>query len=273
MAKIHKAASRIDTLEQLSYKQSVIHQIHPMAKLISALVYIITVISFSYKDTSGLMPFIFYPVILMSLAGISYKPLLQRLIIALPFSLMGGLSNVIFMRNIDFYIGSFAVTDGMISFVCIMLKTFLTVFAALILISTTPFTEITRRLNMLFVPKILCLLLVMTYRYLSVLLNEAFTMYTAYILRSYSVNNKKKNKQKGIKLKDMGVFLGQLILRSFDHAERVYNSMKCRGFDGIYHGKHIKLRGSDIFFIVIISGLAVFLRFFNLSLFFGKILG
>ncbi|MCL1859177.1 MAG: cobalt ECF transporter T component CbiQ [Oscillospiraceae bacterium] len=254
MASLYHASVNISNLEQLAMQKSIIHKIHPMAKLISAIVYIVVVISFSYKNITGLVPFIFYPVILISLANIPYKFLLKRTVIALPFSLMAGISNIIFMPF----------TDGMISFVAVMLKTFLTVFAALILIATTPFTEITHQLNILRIPKILCLLIVMTYRYLSVLMTEAFIMHTAYILRSH--------KQNGIKLKDIGFFLGQLVLKSFDRAERVYNSMKCRGFDGTYYGKYSGMRISDIVYIVVVAGLAIFLRVFNLSLFIGGII-
>lgn len=263
MANLYHASVSINNLEQLAMQKSIIHRIHPMAKLVSTIIYIVVVISFSYKNITGLVPFIFYPVILISLANIPYKILFQRLIIALPFSFMAGISNIIFMREIAFYAGSYTVTNGMISFIAIMLKTFLTVFAVLILIATTPFTEINRQLNILHIPKILCLLIIMTYRYLSVLISEAFTMYTAYIMRS--------RKQKGIKIKDIGIFLGQLVLKSFDRADKIYNSMKCRGFDGIYYGKYTCMRISDIVYIVVIAGLAVFLRFFNFSLFIGKI--
>jgi len=272
MANLYKASASMDHLERLSFQKSMIHNIHPMSKLISTLVYIVAVISFSYKNLTGLVPFIFYPVILISLSGIPSKPLFQRLIIALPFSFMAGISNIIFMRNIAFYMGTFAVTDGMVAFFAIILKTFLTVFAALILIATAPFTEITRQLNILRVPKILCLLIVMTYRYLSVLITEAFIMRTAYVLRSPDKKQLKKSKKDGIQLKDAGIFLGQLVLRSFDRAERVYNSMKCRGFDGIYHGKYSGMRLTDVVYMVIIAGLSIFLRLFNLSLFFGGIL-
>lgn len=33
-------------------------------------------------------------------------------------------------------------------------------------------------------------------------------------------------------MKDMGIFVGQLLLKSFDRAESIYVAMKCRGYDG-----------------------------------------
>ena len=110
-----------------------------------------------------------------------------------------------------------------------MLKTLLSVLAVLVLASTTSFAAISQPLVVLRVPKIICLQPVMTYRYLSTLFSEAAAMFTAYTLRP--------GNPKGIALKDIGSFLGQLILRNFDRADRVYQAMNCCGFDSVYREK------------------------------------
>lgn len=237
-----------------------------MAKLITTVIYVAVVVSFPPQNVSGLMAFLFYPVVMASLSGTPRRPILRRLLFALPFSLMGGIGNLIFSRRAAFYIGGFMVSQGMISFASIMLKTLLSVFAVLILIATTPFAEIGCQLAILHMPEILCLQLVMTYRYLSILISEAAAMFTAYSLRAPN--------QRGIMMKDMGSFVGQLILRSFDRAERVYQAMKCRGFHGVYYGgKRGGWRVSDGIFVAFLVLMMIFLRFFNLSLFFGKLAG
>jgi cobalt/nickel transport system permease protein len=106
----------------------------------------------------------------------------------------------------------------------------------------------------------------MTWRYLSVLLGEASAINTAYMLRSPG--------SRGIKMKDMGSFLGQLLLRSIDRAERVYAAMKCRGFDGRfgagYGQKRLgRMRAADILFILATAVFSLGLRFFNAGLFTG----
>ena len=266
MANLHHAVTGMDRLEQLANSDSSVHRLHPMAKLITAIVYVVIVISFSPQNVSGLVPFLFYPAIMMSLSGTPYRPLLHRFLFALPFSLMGGISNLVLSRGAAFYIGSFMVSQGMVSFVSILLKTLLSVLAVLILIATTSFVEISSQLITLRMPKILCLQLILTYRYLSVLVAEAASMFTAYSLRGPN--------QKGIRMKDMGSFVGQLILRSFDRADRIYQAMKCRGFHGVYYGrKRGGFRLSDGVFMVLPALSMIFLRFFNLSLFFGKLVG
>jgi cobalt/nickel transport system permease protein len=226
----------------------------------------VTVISFPFRNISAMMPFLFYPAVLMSLSGISWRSLLVRFSAALPFSLAGGISNLLILRKTAFWLGNFPVSFGLLSFISIMLKTALTVFAVLILIATTSFVDISRQLTAIGMPKILCLQLVMTYRYVSTLIHEAASMFTAYMIRAPG--------QRGIKMKDMGSFLGQLLLRSFDRAERVYQAMKCRGFTGVYQGAGVHpFLPSDWVYTVILSGGILGLRFFNLSLFLGELAG
>jgi cobalt/nickel transport system permease protein len=226
----------------------------------------VTVISFPPWNISAVMPFFFYPAVLMSLSGTSWRSLLVRLCAALPFSLAGGISNLFILKETAFYLGSFPVSFGLLSFVSIMLKTTFTVFAVLILIATTFFVDICRQLTSMGMPKILCLQMVMTYRYIATLIHEAASMFTAYMLRA--------PRQRGIKMKDMGSFLGQLLLRSFDRADRVYQAMRCRGFGGIYRGAALQpSRPSDWVYTIAVCGGMICLRFFNLSLFLGRLTG
>jgi cobalt/nickel transport system permease protein len=109
--------------------------------------------------------------------------------------------------------------------------------------------------------------IVLTYRYIATLLDEAGDSWTAYTLRSPGL--------KAIKMKDMGNFMGHLLLRSFDKAERVYYAMKCRGFTGVYHGggrEVIDLSGADWTFLLVSFFALAAMRIFNISLLFGTLL-
>ncbi|MDR2527998.1 MAG: cobalt ECF transporter T component CbiQ [Synergistaceae bacterium] len=262
---LNHAIGGMDRLERLALRNSAIHRLHPMAKLLTTIAYVVVVLSFPSQNFSGMLSFLLYPAVLTPWSGTPYWPLTERLLLALPFSLMGGVANLILLRETVFIIGGFSVTRGMISFASIMLKTLLSVFAVLLLIAVTSFAEIARQLARLGMPNILCLQLVMTYRYLSVLLIEAASMFTAYILRASG--------EKAVKMKDMGSFLGQLVLRSFDRAERVYQAMKCRGFQGVYYGKaRDRFRRCDYIYVSVFMAGLMILRWFNLSLFLGELI-
>jgi cobalt/nickel transport system permease protein len=253
----------IHSLEEMAEAKTIIHRLHPMVKLITTFLYIVLVVSFSPYNITGLVVFLFYPVILMALAEIPYNPLLKRLIVALPFSFFAGLSNIIFNQNLALMIGNIPITYGVISFFSIMIKTVYTVMAVLILIATTPMTQIAYQLLRIKVPKIIVVQIMLTYRYISVLLEQVSNMYTAYILRAPL--------SKGIKMKDMGIFVGQLLLKSFDRAENIYFAMKCRGYDGDYiHAKPKALTQQDWIYLLGTVIVLCLMKFFNLSQFIGN---
>ena len=257
MTDIQDKIQDIYSLEQLADQNTYIHSLHPFVKLCGALTYIIAVVSFDRYAFGHLVPYIFYPIILMALAEIPYSILLKRVLVALPFCLFAGLSNIIFDRTPKLYVANIAVSGGVLSFCTIMFRTFLCVMAVLILVSTTPFTQLSAQLRRFKVPEILVTIFEMTYRYIGALLLEVSSMYTAYMLRS--------NRKKGLEMRHMGSFVGQLLLRSFDRAERVYNAMKCRGYTlyNSYH-KRKQLTGNDLLFLSVVCGFCLLFRFIDI---------
>jgi cobalt/nickel transport system permease protein len=265
MGHFHRAAAGIDHIERLGRRRSPVHSLGAASKLLVSLFYIVLVISFPQSAPDALAPFIFYPAVLMSLSGTPYKPLLARLAAALPFALAVGISNMALLRAPAFSAAGFIITQGMVSFAAIMLKTALSVFAVLILIATTPFTDIAALLTAPRPLRVIGLQIVLTYRYIATLLGEAGDMWTAYMLRAPGV--------KAIRMSDMGAFLGQLLLRSVDKAERVYFAMKCRGFSGVYTGcsQTAHFSGADFLFMGVCALSLCTLRFFNVSLLLGAL--
>ena len=99
--------------------------------------------------------------------------------------------------------------------------------ASFLLAATTSIEEICRALRQLHVPKLLTNLLLLTFRYVGLLLSEVAAMQQAYSLRAPG--------QKGIHISAWGSFLGQLLLRSMDRAQVLYESMELRGYHGEFH--------------------------------------
>jgi len=209
-------------LETLALGKTAVHRLHPFTKLCSALVFIVAAVSFGRYDFVPLAPFLFYPVIIAASAEIPYRALLPKLLIALPFCLFAGISNIIFDRTAAFVLFGMPVSLGTVSLLTILLKMYLCVSAALLLTATTPLAELSAQLRRLRIPHIFVTVFEMTYRYIGVLMEEVHSMTTAYRLRSKG--------KKALEIKHMGSFVGQLLLRGFDRAERVYSAMLCRGY-------------------------------------------
>jgi len=241
MTDIRSKTAEIYGLEQLAAGHSPIHALHPMAKLVATLVYIVCVASFDRLALASLAPFVFYPVIIMALAEIPYGPVLRRTMIALPFSLFAGLYNA-----------------SLISLLTIVLRTLLCVSAVLIMVAVTPLAALAAQLRRLHVPAVLATLLEMTYRYIGTLMDEAATMLTACQLRS--------KRCKGVQIEHMGSLAGLLLIRSSDRAERVYQAMKCRGYPGWEHDTGRRpLKAIDYRFLILVCGLSIFLRLSDVS--------
>ena len=66
--------------------------------------------------------------------------------------------------------------------------------------------------------------------------------------------------QKGIHFSAWGSFLGQLLLRSMDRAEELYNSMTLRGYRGEFYYADIPPFRADSIVYLIVSAI-VFLAF------------
>ena len=211
-------------IEELSDKDTAFHGLHPRAKLIITFAYIVAVVSFSRYDIFGVVPFFLYTAIICALAELPAGTLNRRFLIALPFCAFAGVTNLLLDRQVAFVLEGAEITYGLISLITILLRTYLCVMAVFILIATTPFSALTRELRRMRMPQVFVILVEMIYRYIGVLIGEAGSMSMAYRLRS--VNSK------GIAMKDMGPFIGQLALRSFDRGERIYAAMLCRGFGG-----------------------------------------
>lgn len=220
MADIRSKLNMLYSLEQLSAGKTTLHRVHPFAKLAVTFVYILCVVSFGKYELTRLAPFLFYPVLVMALAEIPFSMIGKRAAVAMPFCLFAGISNLIFDRAIIAHIGMIPIAGGVVSLAMLLGRTILCVSAILILVALTPFSMLMDQLRRFYVPELVVTLLEMVYRYIGVLAEEASGMVTAFRLRS--------NGAKWPSIREFGPFVGQLLLRSADRAERVYQAMQCR---------------------------------------------
>lgn len=60
MANMINSLSNMRLLDDLARKETFIHRIHPLIKLLTTVVYLTVVVSFEKYEISGLLPFIFF---------------------------------------------------------------------------------------------------------------------------------------------------------------------------------------------------------------------
>lgn len=262
MADIMQSLYNIRFLDEFAGKNSIIHNIHPLAKLITTMVFLITVVSFGKYEITGLLPFVLYPVIIIALAEIPLLPMLKRVLLVAPLIVGIGAFNPLFDNSTVFYLGGLHLSGGWISFFSIIIKFILAVLAALTIVATTGMDRIASALRMLRIPRVFVLQLLLTYRYISVLSEEAARTVRAYKLRAPLA--------RGIQPGVWGSLTGNLLLRTFDRAQSVYQAMVQRGFKGEYRtGYDRGMAAKDILYI---CGWVLFFsaaRFYNIPVLIG----
>lgn len=232
MNKMQKALHELAEMDELAVRSSPIHALHPAAKLIATIVYILVTLSFDKYDLSGLVPMLLWPILLFQLSGIEVRSCFYKLRIVLPLVMAVGLFNPFFDRAILLRFGPISVSGGIVSMLTLMLKGLFCLMASFLLMATTPIDNLCAALRQLHVPKLLVTLLLLTYRYVGVMTEELAIMSEAYHLRAPG--------QKGIHISAWGSFLGQLLLRSMDRAQELYSSMLLRGYHQHFHYADIK---------------------------------
>ena len=260
---IDRSIGEWKSIEMLEDGNSPVHRLSPLAKLIITAAYILTVVSFHKYDLSSMIFMLLFPLTAYQISGIPMRTCMYRLRLVMPLILAVGVFNPLLDRTPLFFIGRTAVSGGVISMLTLALKGFLSLSASFLLIATTRIDALCAALRRLHVPSMLVTLLLLTFRYITVMMEEVSVMSQAYALSAPG--------QRGIHYKAWGSFLGQLLLRSMDRAQELYASMELRGFEGTFtYAQGAPFTAKDLICTVVCIGLFALVRNFNLTLLLGR---
>jgi cobalt/nickel transport system permease protein len=264
MAGIAGTLTDLNYLDFLSTGDTFAHRLDPRAKLLTVLVFIVAVVSFDRYRISGLLPYFFFPAVMIPLAGIPARYILRKCLVLLPFAVLIGLFNPLFDRQPMVCLGPVVLSGGLVSFISILIRFSLTVLAAFILIAMTGFTGVCLALERFRVPRVFCVQLMLLYRYIFVLAGEASRMARAREMRSSG------SRGKGIRV--FGSLVGHLLLRTWDRAQRVHMGMLSRGFTGEFHIRRpLELKKADMAFTLAWCSAFILFRFVDLPLMAGAL--
>lgn len=212
---------------------SVIHRLDPRIKVLCTLAFILT---------ASLLPpgaWLHYLLLLgmvliattQAQLGIGY--ILKRSFIALPFALAAITLPFTVPGQPLTTIGGLTISlEGTIRFVSIVLKSWISVQMAILLVSTTSFPDLAWGLRSLGVPRALVSIISVMYRYLFVLADEASRLMRARAARSGVSDESKSGGRIAWRARVTGGMIGNLGLRAFERSERIYDAMVARGYAG-----------------------------------------
>lgn len=220
-------------------RPSLVHALDPRVKFVLAVAFILAV---------ALTPAGAWPVYVLLLAIVVSVELLselglgyvwQRAVIALPFALaaLPLLFTVPGEALLSFRLGPWplAISDaGLARFVSVALKSWLSVQMAIVLAGATPFPELLLAMRAVGLPRLLVSVIGLMWRYLFVLVDETMRLLRARAARSghAAVAGARPGGSLTWRARVTGGMAGNLFLRSFDRADRIYAAMAARGYDG-----------------------------------------
>ncbi|MDP1713237.1 MAG: cobalt ECF transporter T component CbiQ [Anaerolineales bacterium] len=234
-------------------KESFLHRLDPRVKVLVTVIYII---SNALLPDGAWLAFIsawmfLITANLLSQLGIGYT--FKRSIIALPFALIA--VTVLFsipgkpVSTFQFLMWDLTITDaGFLRFVSILIRSWLSVQMAILLVAVTRFPDLIHALEHLRVPVILTTIIAFLYRYLFVLTDEVLRLIRARESRSAAVAGNRSGGGVRWRAKVAGNMAGQLFLRSYERSDRIYNAMLSRGYSGhLYTLNPHEMKSSDYF--------------------------
>lgn len=253
MSRISDTITDLHKMDMEAGKTGWLQGIHPLPKLLATLFFIMLTVSFGKYELSRILKMGIYLIVLFVIGDISVKLLLKRMKAVLLLVCLIGIANPFFDREPVFWLGTAVVTKGMISAATLMIKGIFAVSASYLLMVTTSMEDLCYAFRKLHIPKLFVTILMLVYRYIILFLKEIERMTDAYMLRAPG--------QKGIHYKAWGTMVGQLLLRSMDRAQTVYDSMMMRGYNGEFYLRcKKKACGSDYLYAIIWSAVLTCIR-------------
>ena len=257
-----------DAFDRYHHGHSPLHSLDPRIKVILTVAFILS--NALLPDGAWIAFALAWSMVLfaniISRLGIGFT--FKRSFIALPFALAA--ITVLFtipgkpVTSFHFLMSNLTITDaGLLRFISIVVRSWLSVQMAILLVAVTEFPKIIHALTHLHVPAILTVIISFLYRYLFVLTDEVMRMMRARQARSAALATVgiRSGGNLAWRAKIAGNMAGQLFLRSYERSDRIYNAMLSRGYKGElmtihphrYHRSDLMIGVFSIFAFILIQ--------------------
>ena len=226
-----------DVFDRYHESESFIHRLDPRVKVSMTVAFIL---SNALLPDGAWLAFGFSWLFLLfvnALANLGIGFTFKRSFVAVPFALVA--ITVLFsipgnpLTTFRFIFWDLTVTDmGFLRFMSILVRSWLSVQMAILLVAVARFPDIVHALEHLRVPSILTTIIAFLYRYLFVLVDEVFRLLRAREARSAAEAGTRSGGSVVWRARVAGNMAGQLFLRCYERSDRVYNAMLARGYTG-----------------------------------------
>lgn len=226
-----------DAFDRYHHGHSFIHDLDPRVKVVVTVGFILSNALLPDGAWTAFALAWLFVLIASFFSGLGLGFTFRRSFIALPFALAA--ITVLFsipgkpVTSFQLLMWHFTITDaGLLRFVSIVIRSWLSVQMAILLVAVTEFPKIVHALRHLRVPAVLTVIISFLYRYLFVLADEVLRLLRAREARSAHAAGRGAGGSVLWRARVTGNMAGQLFLRSYERSDRVYNAMLSRGYTG-----------------------------------------
>ena len=220
--------------DQYRSGSSLVHRLDPRIKVLCTLAFILTAALLPPGEWIHYVLLLIVPLLGAAVSGIGPGYILKRSFIAIPFALAAiTLPFTVPDTPVPLPIVGVTVSvEGTVRFVSIVLKSWISVQMAILLVTTTTFPDLLCGLRALHIPRVLVSIVGLMYRYIFVLADEATRLMRARAARSGASEGRPSGGSIAWRGRVTGGMIGSLALRSFERSERIYDAMVARGYTG-----------------------------------------
>ena len=244
--------------EPFAYGNSLIHQLDPRIRLMSAGGYsIVVALSSSFPVLTAA---VLISLVWVMLAQLPAREIIKRIIVLNSFNvLLWIVLPLTFQGPIALALGPFTIYNaGIIMAAQITLKSNAILLIFIALVTTMNLSVLGYALNWLHVPDKIVHLLLMTYRYVFLIEQEYQRLIRAARFRGFRPGTNLHT------YKTYASIVGMLLVRSAVRADRVYKAMLCRGFKRKFYCLHEFSTGKqEWLFAIAMSGIIIVLIYFE----------
>jgi cobalt/nickel transport system permease protein len=213
----------------------------PRIKLASTIVFVVVVALL--RDLNALFIALLFVIIMIEVSGVPLMHMAENFALAFPFVVFAAITMLL--------------TSTPENALAISMRISTSVLALLLMIATTPFFDTLRALRWFKVPSLICNLIMFTYRFIFVLLDEMSRMSMARKARGFGGGKSLLDKEA---FKTISYTIGMVFVRSNDRASKIYDALLSRGYSGeIRTLTKLRAKGRDVAFAAIYLSLGAYL--------------
>ena len=194
-------------------KSSRFYDFDPRFKLASTIVFVVVVALL--RDLNALFIALLFVILMIEVSGVPLMHMAENYAMAVPFIFFAAVTMLF--------------TSGPENALAIAMRITTSVLALLLMIATTPFFDTLRALRWFKLPALFCNLVMFTYRFIFVLIDEMDRMRLARKARGFSGGKSLRDKEA---FKTISYTIGMVFVRSNDRAGHIYEALLSRGYSG-----------------------------------------